>query len=118
MSGDPEDVDIAGAYFDDEQAVQAPKCPGAVHVEEVGGKDGRGQGVQELPPGRVSVPHSRWRDPQSLEYPADGGGADPVAELEQLALDALLSPAVVLGGEPLDERRDLSTDGGRPVGFG
>ena len=110
MSGDPEDVDVAGADFDDEQAVQAPECHGGVHVEEVGGEDGRGLGLQELPPGRVGVPHWRWRDPQSLEYPADGGGAGPVAELEQLALDALVSPAVVLGGEPLDERRDLSTD--------
>jgi hypothetical protein len=27
-----------------------------------------------------------------------------VAELEEFALDALLSPAVVFGGEPLDER--------------
>jgi hypothetical protein len=27
-----------------------------------------------------------------------------VAELEQLALDPLVSPAVVLGREPLDER--------------
>jgi hypothetical protein len=37
----------------------------------------------------------------------------PVAELEQLALDPLVSPAVVLGGEPLDERGDLGA-GRRP----
>src|SRR5689334_21312096 len=46
----------------------------------------------------------------SLEDPADGGCADPVAELEQLALDPLVSPAVVLGGEPLDQRGDLGAD--------
>jgi hypothetical protein len=34
----------------------------------------------------------------------------PVAELEQLALDALVSPRAVLGGEPLDERGDLGAD--------
>jgi hypothetical protein len=34
----------------------------------------------------------------------------PVAELEQLALDPLVSPAVVLGGEPLDQRGDLGAD--------
>ena len=33
-----------------------------------------------------------------------------MAELEQLALDPLVSPAVVLGGEPLDERGDLGAD--------
>jgi len=76
-------------------------------VEEVGGENGRGLGVQELPPGGVGVPLRRWRDPQGFEDAADGGGADPVAELEELALDALVSPAVVLGGEPLDERGDL-----------
>jgi hypothetical protein len=34
----------------------------------------------------------------------------PVAELEQLTLDPLVSPAVALGGEPLDERGDLGAD--------
>ena len=34
----------------------------------------------------------RYRDLQGLEDPADRGGADPVAELEQLALDPLIAP--------------------------
>ena len=40
-----------------------------------------------------------------------------MAELEQFALDPLVSPAVVFGGEPLDERDDLGADLGpsRPV---
>src|ERR1017187_6890839 len=42
--------------------------------------------------------------------PADGGRADPVAELEQLALDPLVSPAVILGGESLDQRGGLGAD--------
>ena len=33
-----------------------------------------------------------------------------MAELEQLALDPLVSPAVVLGGEPPDQRGDLGAD--------
>jgi len=70
-------------------------------VEEVGGEHRGCLGVQELPPGRVGVSLRRWRDLQRLEDPADGGCADPVAELEQLALDPLVSPAVVLGGEPV-----------------
>jgi len=59
-------------------------------------------------------------DLQRLEDPADRGCADLVAELEQLALDPLVSPAVVLGGEPLDERGDLGADGrpSCPVGAG
>ena len=34
----------------------------------------------------------------------------PVTKLEQFALDPLVSPAVVLGGEPPDQRGDLGTD--------
>jgi hypothetical protein len=72
VSGDSEDVDVSRAGFDDEEAVQAPECRRAVHVEEVGGEDGRGLDVQELPPGRVGVPLRRWRDLQGSEDPADG----------------------------------------------
>ena len=59
-------------------------------------------------------------DLRRFEDPADGGCADPVAELEQLALDPLVSPAVVLGGEPLDQRCDLGADRwpSCPVGVG
>jgi hypothetical protein len=59
-------------------------------------------------------------DIQGLQDPADGGCADPVTQLEQLALDPLVSPAVVLGGEPSDERGDLGADRrpSRPVRIG
>ena len=33
-----------------------------------------------------------------------------MAELEQLALNPLVSPAAVLGGEPLDQQGDLGVD--------
>jgi len=76
--------------------------------------------MQELPPGRVGAPLGRRRDLQRLQDPADRRCADPMAELEQLALDSLVSPAVVLGGDPLDERGDLGADWrpSRPVGVG
>jgi hypothetical protein len=83
-------------------------------MEEVGGEHCRGVRAQELPPRGVSVPFRCRRDPQGLEDPADRGCADPVAELEQLALDSLVSPAVVLGGEPLDQRGISALTGGRP----
>jgi hypothetical protein len=37
---------------------------------------------------------------------------------EQLALDPLVSPAAVLGGELLDQHDDLALTGGRPVRLG
>src|SRR5204863_8149244 len=76
--------------------------------------------AQELPPGRVGLPLWRGRDLQGLEDPADRGGADPVAELEQLALDPQVSPAGILRSEPPDERGDLGADrrASRPVRIG
>jgi hypothetical protein len=82
----------------------------AVHVEEVGGEHCRGLRVQELPPRGVGVPLGRRGDLPGFEDTPDGGCADPVAELEQLTLDPLVAPAVVLGGEAPDKRGDLGTD--------
>jgi hypothetical protein len=56
VRGDPWDVDVARADFDDEQAIQALERYRAVQVDEVGGEHGRCSGVQELPPRRVSAP--------------------------------------------------------------
>ena len=110
VRGHAEDVHVAGADFHHEEAVQALEGHCAVHVEEVDGEHRGGLCVQELPPGRIGAPLRCRRDPQGLENPADRGCADPVAELEQFALDSLVSPAMVLDGEPLDERGDLGAD--------
>jgi hypothetical protein len=59
VRGDSENVCVAGADLDDEEAMQAPGCYGAVHVEEAHGKHRRGLRVQELPP--------RWRRCAALE---------------------------------------------------
>src|ERR1700747_2297995 len=67
-------------------------------------------GVQEFPPRHVGAPLWCRGSLQRLEDPADRGRTNPVAELEQLALDPLVSPAVVLSGELLDEGGDLGAD--------
>src|ERR1022692_1731531 len=97
--GDCGDMNVMGAGFDDEQAVQALQRQRAAGVEEVGGEHGRRLGVQELPPGRAGVPFRRGRNAQCLEIPEGRGRADPEAGLEQLALDPLVAPAVILAGE-------------------
>ena len=82
VRGHAEDVHAARADLHDEQAVQAPQGHRAVHVEEVDREHRGCLCVQELPPGRVGMPPGRRRDPQGLENPADGGSADPVADLK------------------------------------
>ena len=110
VRGDPEDVLVAGAGLDDEQAIQAPERYCALHMKEVRGEHRRGLRVQELPPCRVGAPRRRRPDPQRREDPADRGRTGPVTELQQLTLDPLVTPAVVLGGEPPDQRGDLGAD--------
>jgi hypothetical protein len=107
-------MNVAGADFDDEQAVQALQRQRAADVAEIGGGHGRRLGVRELPPGCVGVPFRRGRNTQGLENSADRRRADPEAGLEQLALDPLVPPAVILAGEPPDQHGDLGA--GRPSG--
>src|ERR1039457_2801377 len=64
----------------------------------------------ELPPRGVVARSGCGGNLQGLEDPADGGCAYPVAGFQQLALNPLVSPGVVLGGEPLDERCGLGAD--------
>ena len=103
VRGHAEDVHVAGADLDHEEAVQALEGHRAVDVEEIGSEHRRGLRAQEPPPGRAGAPLGRRGDLQRFEDPADRGCADSVAELEQLALDPLVPPAVVLSGETLDE---------------
>jgi hypothetical protein len=119
VRGDPEDMHVAGTDLDHEQAVQTAECYRAVHVEEIGREHRRGLGVQELAPRRVGVALRHRGNPQGPEDPADRGGADPVAEPEQLALDPLVYPRLLFSVA----RRSMSAaisalTGGRPVRFG
>ena len=79
-------------------------------MEEIRRECGCGLGLQELAPAHVGVPFRCGRDRQGPQHPADGGRADPVAELEQLALYPLVTPRGVLGGEPLDQPGDPRAD--------
>ena len=100
-------MQAAAAEFDDEQAVQAPEGNDAVHVEGIGAEHGRGLRMQELPAGHAGLPAERRRVLLRGEDAADRGYADPVAGLQQLTLDPLVSPAVVLDREALDDHGDL-----------
>jgi hypothetical protein len=100
VRGDTEDTQVAAAEFDDEQAVQASEGNDAVHAEGIGAEHRHGPRMQELPPGRVGLPAKRRRVLLRGEDAADRGYADPAAELQQLTLDPLVSPAVVLDREP------------------
>ena len=51
------------------------------------------------------------RNPVQLEDPADCRGADAVAELEQLTLDALVAPDRILSGHLLGQVGDDIVDG-------
>jgi len=92
VRGDSEDVHVPVADLDDEQAIEALQLDGAIDAEEVRGEHGRGLGQEELPPAHVGVPVRCRGYPQGPQDPADSGRADPVAKLEQLALDPLISP--------------------------
>jgi len=76
--------------------------------------------VQELLPRGVSASLRCREDLQCAEDAADRGRAHPVAELEELTLDPLVSPAAVLGGKPFDKRSDLGAycRSARPVRVG
>ena len=58
------------------------------------------------------------RDLQGLEDTADGGCADPVAELEQLALDPLVRPRGVPVASRSISAAISALTGGRPIRFG
>jgi hypothetical protein len=63
------------------------------------------------PPGRVGVPDRRRRYPHPLQDAADRGRSHAVTELDQLALDSLVSPVVILSGHALDQRGHRVIDG-------
>src|SRR5258708_2042717 len=55
-------------------------------------------GGKEAPPGGVVTAHRcRW-DAQPFEDPADRGRTHAVTEVEQVALDSLVSPAAIISG--------------------
>jgi hypothetical protein len=106
VGGNPEDVEVAGFYFEGDQHVEPPQCHG-VDVEEVDSEGGGRLNVQELPPTRVAAAGRRRGYPGPFEDPADRRGGDPVTELAQLTLEALVAPRGVVSGQPFDEQDDF-----------
>jgi hypothetical protein len=110
-----EDMDVAAADLQHEQHVDPPDGERAVDVEEVAGQHRRSLRAQELPPGRVGVPVRCGRYARPFQDPLDGRGTDLVSELEQLTLNPLVAPVVVLGCHPFDQPRDHVVDLRTPV---
>ncbi len=67
---------------------------------------------------RVGVPLGRRRDLQRLEDPADRRCADPMAELEQLTLNPLVSQPLFSVAIRLMSAAISALTGGLPVRFG
>ncbi len=84
MRGHAQDMHMTSADLEDEDHVHAAQGDGAVDMKEVAGKHGRGLGAQELRPGRTAAPRGGL-DPQSVQHPPHGRGADADARAEQFA---------------------------------
>jgi hypothetical protein len=80
--------------LDDDQGVKAPQQHG-VHVDEVGREDAAGLGGQELLPGRARAAR-RGIDPGGVQDLPHSGGSDRVAELDEFALHAPVTPGRIL----------------------
>jgi hypothetical protein len=111
VGGDAEDVHAAAGVLDDEERVHPVQGDGVEVVEQVAGEDGVRLGSQELGP-RWSGPSGRWVDAGVVQDGPDGGGADLVAEAGEFAVDALISPGGVLGGQANAEGAQAGGDGG------
>ncbi len=118
MLGHAQDVQEAVTDLECEQDVEAPQRHRAVDVEEVDREHAGGLRAQELPPAGVGAPQWRWWDAVTLEDPSDRRGADAVAELEQLALDPLVSPVRLCVAIRTTRTASTSLIGGRPGRFG
>lgn len=85
VGGDAKRVDAAGLGLDDERDVEALQGDRAVHMEAVRGPDRLGVGAKERPPAVIVL--AGRRNAVGTQEPADGRGADTVAEAAQFALD-------------------------------
>jgi hypothetical protein len=91
-----------------------PEGYGAVDVQEVAGQHRVGLGTYELAPRGVLTLRGGW-DAPATQQPLDGGTADAVPELAQLALDPHVAPEGVLVGEPFDQVGDFAVQVGPPA---
>jgi hypothetical protein len=84
-AGDTKDVHTPGGVLDDEERIQPVQGDG-VEMEQVTGQDWPCLRTQKLSPGR-SGSTSRWVDPGCMQDLPDRGGADPIAQTGELAMD-------------------------------
>jgi hypothetical protein len=75
--------------------------------KKVDGERRRRVDAEEPPPAEIAAAGRRRRYPGPLQDPADRRGGDPMTELSQLALQALVSPRGIVPGQLLDQRGDL-----------
>ena len=95
---DAEQPDPPGRELDDEEEVQPAQQHG-LDVREVAGEDARGLRGQELPP-RLSHASRSGVDAGPAQDQPHGGGRQPMAEPDQRAVEATISPAWVVRGQP------------------
>lgn len=98
----------AGAHLDQEQDIASAQAD-CVEVEEVDCEQAGGLGAKEGSPADVGSPWC-WTQPSVSEDSADGTRANSIAQSDEFALDAAVSPAGVLPGQPQDQRTDLVAD--------
>ena len=99
-------VCLAAGDLNEVEDVEALQ-PGRFNREQVGGEHLGGVLTDELAPGGLAAPRSR-RDAQELGH---SHVRDLEAQLERLALDALVAPARVLFRELQDQRPPLGVAG-------
>ena len=104
VRGHAEQRGPAGAVLDRDQRVNPLQHHG-VHGHEVHGQDGLGLGGEELAPGRAR-PAGCGIDPGLVQDLPHGAGGETVAEADQFALPAPVSPTRVLGRQADDELLD------------
>jgi hypothetical protein len=83
----------------DEQEHVQPLEEHRVHTEEVGRRQRRGMGSEELLPGQLGSSASGWNVGATQDR-TDGGRGDRVAELQQLASNPEVAPPRVLPRHP------------------
>jgi hypothetical protein len=103
-------VCLAAGDVNEEEDVEALQ-PGRFNREQVGGEHLGGVLTDELAPGGLAAPRSR-RDALAAQDLGHSHVRDLEAQLECLALDALVAPARVLFRELEDQRPPLGVAGG------
>ena len=118
-SGDASEDDAAGLEVEEEEDVAAGQAGGGPDFsgEEIGGPEHGLVSADELSPGGVAFAFGCRAQPLALQNIADGLVGNPMAQINQGADDAVITPAWVLPGELKHQLFNLNRDG-RPTGFG